>query len=50
MGMLIGIPKETAADEKRVATGPEVVEKLVKLGFEVAVESGAGEAACAGCC
>ena len=45
MGMLIGIPKETAADEKRVATVPEVVEKLVKLGFEVAVESGAGEAA-----
>src|SRR3954469_15455644 len=43
--MLIGVPKETAAGEKRVATVPAVVEKLVKLGFAVAVESGAGDAA-----
>jgi H+-translocating NAD(P) transhydrogenase subunit alpha len=43
--MLIGVPKETAAGEKRVATVPEVVEKLVKLGFSVAVQSGAGDAA-----
>src|SRR5438067_3327722 len=43
--MKIGIPKETAAGEKRVATVPDVVEKLVKLGFSVAVESGAGDAA-----
>src|SRR3954462_2057935 len=43
--MLIGVPKETAAGEKRVATVPDVVEKLVKLGFSVAVESGAGDAA-----
>ena len=43
--MQIGIPKETAAGEKRVATVPDVVEKLVKLGFSVAVESGAGDAA-----
>jgi NAD(P) transhydrogenase subunit alpha len=43
--MLIGVPRETAAGEKRVATVPEVVEKLLKLGFEVAVEAGAGEAA-----
>ncbi len=43
--MLIGVPKETATDEKRVATVPDVVEKLVKLGFSVAVESGAGDAA-----
>jgi H+-translocating NAD(P) transhydrogenase subunit alpha len=42
--MLIGVPKETFAGEKRVATVPDVVEKLVKLGFEVAVESGAGDA------
>ncbi|MDP4030129.1 MAG: NAD(P)(+) transhydrogenase (Re/Si-specific) subunit alpha, partial [Gallionella sp.] len=42
---MIGIPRETAAGEKRVATVPEVVEKLVKLGFKVAVESGAGDAA-----
>jgi NAD(P) transhydrogenase subunit alpha len=43
--MLIGVPKETAAGEKRVASVPDVVEKLVKLGFSVAVESGAGDAA-----
>jgi NAD(P) transhydrogenase subunit alpha len=41
----IGIPKETAAGEKRVATVPDVAEKLIKLGFSVAVQSGAGDAA-----
>ncbi len=45
MALLIGVPKETAAREKRVATVPDVVAKLVKLGFAVAVESGAGDAA-----
>jgi NAD(P) transhydrogenase subunit alpha len=45
MALIIGVPKETAAEEKRVATVPDVVEKLVKLGFSVAVESGAGDAA-----
>ncbi len=43
--MLIGVPLETVAGEKRVATVPEVVEKLIKLGFQVAVQSGAGDAA-----
>jgi NAD(P) transhydrogenase subunit alpha len=43
--MTIGVPRETFAGEKRVATVPEVVEKLVKLGFGVCVESGAGAAA-----
>jgi H+-translocating NAD(P) transhydrogenase subunit alpha len=43
--LLIGVPKETAPGEKRVATVPEAVEKLIKLGFAVAVESGAGDAA-----
>ncbi len=43
--LLIGVPKETAPGEKRVATVPDVVAKLVKLGFSVAVESGAGDAA-----
>lgn len=38
----IGVPRETFPGEKRVATVPEVVAKLVKLGFSVAVESGAG--------
>ncbi|KNZ30826.1 MAG: NAD(P) transhydrogenase subunit alpha [Methylibium sp. NZG] len=43
--MLIGVPLETLPGEKRVATVPEVVEKLIKLGFQVAVQSGAGDAA-----
>ena len=41
----IGIPRETFPGEKRVATVPDVVEKLIKLGFKVAVQAGAGEAA-----
>jgi NAD(P) transhydrogenase subunit alpha len=41
----IGVPKEIFPGEKRVATVPDVVEKLIKLGFSVAVESGAGDAA-----
>jgi len=45
MSQVIGIPRETAAGEKRVATVPDVVQKLVKLGFKVQVESGAGDAA-----
>ncbi len=45
MPLVIGVPKETAAGEKRVASVPEVVEKLIKLGFAVAVQSGAGDAA-----
>jgi NAD(P) transhydrogenase subunit alpha len=39
------VPRESAAAEKRVATVPEVVEKLAKLGFRVAVQAGAGEGA-----
>ncbi|CAG0940458.1 NAD(P) transhydrogenase subunit alpha [Gammaproteobacteria bacterium] len=45
MPLMIGVPRENFAGEKRVATVPEVVGKLVKLGFSVTVESGAGEAA-----
>ncbi|MGN1056608.1 MAG: Re/Si-specific NAD(P)(+) transhydrogenase subunit alpha [Comamonas sp.] len=41
----IGVPREVFPLEKRVATVPDVVEKLIKLGFEVAVETRAGEAA-----
>ena len=41
----IGVPKEVFPGERRVATVPDVVTKLVKLGFSVAVESGAGDAA-----
>jgi len=45
MPLMIGIPRETYTDEKRVATVPEVVEKLIKLGFTVSVETGAGNGA-----
>ncbi|WP_413188053.1 Re/Si-specific NAD(P)(+) transhydrogenase subunit alpha [Paraburkholderia sacchari] len=45
MTLMIGIPLETATSERRVATVPEVVEKLIKLGFSVAVQSGAGAGA-----
>ncbi|MEJ1959647.1 MAG: Re/Si-specific NAD(P)(+) transhydrogenase subunit alpha, partial [Nitrosomonadales bacterium] len=45
MPLMIGVPRETATGEKRVATVPDVVEKLIKLGFTVAVESGAGNGA-----
>ena len=41
----IGVPKEVFPGEKRVATVPDVVTKLVKLGFSVVVEKGAGELA-----
>ncbi len=42
--MRIGIPKESHEGEKRVATTPEAAGKLQKLGFTVAVETGAGAA------
>jgi NAD(P) transhydrogenase subunit alpha len=41
----IGVPKEIFPGEKRVATVPDAVTKLVKLGFAVVVEQGAGELA-----
>ena len=40
--MRIGIPKEQFAGETRVAATPTTVTQLIKLGYEVAVESGAG--------
>ncbi len=43
--MKLGVPKEIHAGENRVATTPEVAEKLIKLGFSVAVEAGAGDKA-----
>ncbi|MGA1271888.1 MAG: Re/Si-specific NAD(P)(+) transhydrogenase subunit alpha [Burkholderiaceae bacterium] len=43
--MLIGVPREIYPGEKRVATVPDVVSKLIKLGFEVQIERGAGELA-----
>ena len=43
--MLIGVPAETQAGESRVAATPETVKKLVALGHELRVQSGAGLAA-----
>jgi NAD(P) transhydrogenase subunit alpha len=43
--MLIGCPKETAADEKRVALTPDSALQLQKLGYDCMVEAGAGIAA-----
>src|SRR5436853_3318269 len=43
--MNIGVPKETAANERRVALTPDVAGRLVKAGFSVLVERSAGEAA-----
>jgi H+-translocating NAD(P) transhydrogenase subunit alpha len=42
---LIGVPRETAAGERRVALVPKVVERLHSLGLAVVVETGAGTGA-----
>ena len=41
--MKIGVPKERLPQEKRVAVSPDSIKKLIALGFEVVVESGAGD-------
>ena len=43
--MRIGVPREIHAGERRVATTPDVAIELMKMGFSVAVESGAGAGA-----
>jgi H+-translocating NAD(P) transhydrogenase subunit alpha len=43
--MVVGVPKETAPDERRVAMVPDVVKRLAAKDVEVVVEAGAGEAA-----
>ena len=43
--MKIGVPKETAEGERRVALVPDVIKALTAKGIEVAVEPGAGEGA-----
>jgi NAD(P) transhydrogenase subunit alpha len=43
--MLVGVPAETAAAERRVALVPDVVRRLAPHGVEVVVEPGAGAAA-----
>ncbi len=43
--MKVGIPREVHPGERRVAATPDTVKRLQKLGFEVLVESGAGNGA-----
>ena len=43
--MRIGVPREIHAGEQRVATTPDVAAQLIKLGFDIAVEAGAGVSA-----
>ena len=40
--MRVAVPKEIRDGEKRIALIPEIISKLTKLGFEVVIESGAG--------
>lgn len=39
----IGVPKETFTNERRVALSPEAVQRLIKVGFKINVQTGAGE-------
>ena len=41
-GMKVGVPKETASGERRVALVPDSTKRLAEAGVEVLVESGAG--------
>jgi NAD/NADP transhydrogenase alpha subunit len=38
----IGVPKETFSNERRVALSPEAAQRLIKQGFKINIESGAG--------
>ena len=43
--MLIGVPREIAIGERRVAVVPEVVSQLIRAGHRLVVERGAGQRA-----
>ena len=43
--MRIAVPRETAPGERRVALVPESCKKLIQAGYEIVIESGAGESA-----
>ena len=40
--MRIGVPKESKSGERRVAATPKTVEQMLKLGYDVSIETGAG--------
>src|SRR6516225_8971513 len=43
--MIVGVPKEQVAGERRVALVPELVTKLKQAGLDVCIEAGAGSPA-----
>ena len=43
--MRIGVPKESKPGERRVAATPKTVEQIIKLGYDVSIETGAGAGA-----
>ena len=43
--MIVGVPRESYPHERRVALVPASIPALTKAGFEIAVETGAGDAA-----
>jgi proton-translocating NAD(P)+ transhydrogenase subunit alpha len=43
--MRIAVPRETASGERRVALVPESGKKLIQAGYQISIESGAGDAA-----
>ena len=45
IGITVGVPKETGAGETRVAATPDSVKRLLKHGFELNIEEGAGVSA-----
>ena len=45
MPLSVGVPRETAQGERRVALTPDVAARLIKKGCRIVVERGAGVAA-----
>lgn len=42
LGISVGVPKETVSGETRVAATPDSVKRLIKCGFDIRIEEGAG--------
>jgi NAD(P) transhydrogenase subunit alpha len=45
LGITVGVPKETGSGETRVAATPDSIKRLVKYGFDLHIEEGAGSLA-----
>lgn len=46
MSIRVAVPKERVHDERRVALTPDTAARMIKQGYEVLVEAGAGVASC----